>query len=229
MIFGRHDLAARRADLARRPARVPQHADVLQRRDADAASSRGFTSRCATAGYLFLGKAEMLLTPRRPVRPRRPQATASSARCRGATPSREPDAPARRWTRADGRRRSTPAAGRGLRPGAGRRSSSSTPTARWCSRTSRARALFGLGPRDIGRPLQDLELSYRPVELRSRIDDAYDERRDGLARGRVRWPSGGSALIRRPGHAAASDGAARRRRASTFSDVDPAPRAASTS
>ncbi|MFL5574676.1 MAG: CheR family methyltransferase [Gemmatimonadaceae bacterium] len=41
----------------------------------------------------------------------------------------------------------------------------------------RARALFGLGARDIGRPLQDLELSYRPVELRSCIDRAYAERR----------------------------------------------------
>jgi two-component system CheB/CheR fusion protein len=39
-----------------------------------------------------------------------------------------------------------------------------------------ARALFGLTGRDIGRPLQDLELSYRPVELRSLIDRALAER-----------------------------------------------------
>jgi two-component system CheB/CheR fusion protein len=39
-----------------------------------------------------------------------------------------------------------------------------------------ARSLFGLTLRDIGRPLQDLELSYRPVELRSGIDQAYNER-----------------------------------------------------
>jgi two-component system CheB/CheR fusion protein len=32
----------------------------------------------------------------------------------------------------------------------------------------RARALFNLQPGDIGRPFQDLELSYRPLELRSR-------------------------------------------------------------
>jgi two-component system CheB/CheR fusion protein len=36
-----------------------------------------------------------------------------------------------------------------------------------------ARTLFGLGNRDLGKPLQDLELSYRPVELRSRIEEAY--------------------------------------------------------
>jgi two-component system CheB/CheR fusion protein len=33
-----------------------------------------------------------------------------------------------------------------------------------------ARRLFGLSLNDFGRPVQDLELSYRPVELRSRLD-----------------------------------------------------------
>ncbi|MFB2838550.1 CheR family methyltransferase [Floridanema evergladense] len=40
-----------------------------------------------------------------------------------------------------------------------------------------ARVLFNLSTQDFGRPLQDLELSYRPVELRSRIQQAYTERR----------------------------------------------------
>ena len=38
-----------------------------------------------------------------------------------------------------------------------------------------ARMMFGLGVRDIGALLQDLELSYRPIELRSRIEQAYAE------------------------------------------------------
>jgi two-component system CheB/CheR fusion protein len=38
------------------------------------------------------------------------------------------------------------------------------------------RDMFQLHARDIGRPLQDLELSYRPVELRSLIDRAYTAR-----------------------------------------------------
>lgn len=42
---------------------------------------------------------------------------------------------------------------------------------------SQARAQFGLTPSDIGRPFQDLELSYRPVELRSLIEQATHERR----------------------------------------------------
>jgi two-component system CheB/CheR fusion protein len=41
-----------------------------------------------------------------------------------------------------------------------------------------ARRLFGLGPHDIGRPLQDLKLSYRPTELRSALERAIHDRRD---------------------------------------------------
>ena len=39
-----------------------------------------------------------------------------------------------------------------------------------------ARGLFRMTSRDIGRPLQDLEFSYRPAELRSHIDQAYRHR-----------------------------------------------------
>jgi two-component system, chemotaxis family, CheB/CheR fusion protein len=39
------------------------------------------------------------------------------------------------------------------------------------------RTLFGVTSRDLGRPLQDLELSYRPFELRATLDRAYVERR----------------------------------------------------
>ncbi len=52
---------------------------------------------------------------------------------------------------------------------------------------ARSRELFGLTPRDIGRPLQDLEVSYRPVELRSCIDDAHARRQTVLLRD-VAWP-----------------------------------------
>ena len=40
----------------------------------------------------------------------------------------------------------------------------------------RARILFRLTPRDIGRPFYELELSYRPVELRAFIDRVNAER-----------------------------------------------------
>ena len=41
----------------------------------------------------------------------------------------------------------------------------------------RARAAFGMVAADVGRPLQDLEISYRPLDLRSMIDEAYRNRR----------------------------------------------------
>ncbi len=40
-----------------------------------------------------------------------------------------------------------------------------------------ARRLFNLGVNDFGRPIQDLELSYRPVELRPHLDVVESERR----------------------------------------------------
>ena len=42
---------------------------------------------------------------------------------------------------------------------------------------SHARVQFGLTANDIGRPFQDLEISYRPIELRSLIEQSTHERR----------------------------------------------------
>ena len=41
----------------------------------------------------------------------------------------------------------------------------------------KARLLFSISAKDVGRPIQDLEISYRPVELRGMIEQAYAERR----------------------------------------------------
>ena len=57
----------------------------------------------------------------------------------------------------------------------------------------RARSLFGLVTADIGRPLQDLEVSYRPAELRSMIDQAYKDRRPLEARDVERRSGNGDA------------------------------------
>ena len=40
-----------------------------------------------------------------------------------------------------------------------------------------ARALFGINVRDITRPFKDLEVSYRPIELRSQLELAFAEQR----------------------------------------------------
>jgi two-component system CheB/CheR fusion protein len=52
---------------------------------------------------------------------------------------------------------------------------------------ARARFLFNLEGDDIGRPFQDLEVSYRPLELRSRIQQVYVERRPSQIY-EVEWP-----------------------------------------
>ena len=53
---------------------------------------------------------------------------------------------------------------------------------------NRARALFRLAPHDVGKRLQDLEMSYRPIELRSLIQDATTQHRT-VSRRDVGWPT----------------------------------------
>jgi two-component system CheB/CheR fusion protein len=50
----------------------------------------------------------------------------------------------------------------------------------------RGRALFGITARDLGSPVQDLEISYRPIELRAIIEEAYADRRE-VQRRAVPW------------------------------------------
>jgi two-component system CheB/CheR fusion protein len=52
-----------------------------------------------------------------------------------------------------------------------------------------ARTLFSLRQRDVGRALQDLELSYRPVELRSMIDEVRNEQHTVVEHD-IRWQKG---------------------------------------
>jgi two-component system, chemotaxis family, CheB/CheR fusion protein len=53
-----------------------------------------------------------------------------------------------------------------------------------------AERVFGLSARDIGRLLRDLEVSYRPLELRSYLDQARAERKSALIQD-VQWQRSG--------------------------------------
>jgi two-component system CheB/CheR fusion protein len=53
---------------------------------------------------------------------------------------------------------------------------------------NRARELFDLRMEDLNRPFQDLEISYRPLELRSKIQQVYVERRPSRIY-EVEWPA----------------------------------------
>jgi two-component system CheB/CheR fusion protein len=59
---------------------------------------------------------------------------------------------------------------------------------------ARARTLFKLSVDDLARPFQDLELSYRPLELRSRIQQAYLDRRPSLV-DEVEWPTASGEVV----------------------------------
>src|SRR5262249_51974866 len=52
-----------------------------------------------------------------------------------------------------------------------------------------ARALVGVTMKDIGRTLKDLEMSYRPVELRPLIEQAKNGRRPSGVK-EFEWPDG---------------------------------------
>jgi two-component system CheB/CheR fusion protein len=57
---------------------------------------------------------------------------------------------------------------------------------------TRARHVLGISHRDIGRALQDLEVSYRPTELRGPLERARDERREVTIKD-VQWFLAGEA------------------------------------
>jgi two-component system CheB/CheR fusion protein len=59
----------------------------------------------------------------------------------------------------------------------------------------RARSLFGLSVIDVGRPLQDLEISFRPVELRSGIEQTTMTRRPTVYKDVLWQLTGGEPLV----------------------------------
>jgi two-component system CheB/CheR fusion protein len=129
----------------------------------------------ADSGVLFLGKAEMLLSHgslfvpidlKRRVFRRAPRATPIL----GAVPAELPRPPAAPMTGLDQLRNEAIAAS--PRPQLVLTSDDLVAIA-----NRELEKQFGVSSRDIGRPFRDLELSYRPVELRRYIEQAQVERR----------------------------------------------------
>ena len=58
----------------------------------------------------------------------------------------------------------------------------------------RARAMFGISPRDFGKLIQDLEISYKPLELRSGLEQAHESRRPVVYK-EIRWTTGNENLV----------------------------------
>src|SRR3954451_20640931 len=58
-----------------------------------------------------------------------------------------------------------------------------------------ARSLFGLAATDVGRPLKDLEVSYRPIDLRSNLESATAARRTVSLEAVTVTPTAGDARV----------------------------------
>lgn len=176
LIFGRHDLV-QDAPISKIDLLVCRNALMYFNAEAQARILTRFHFALRDNGFLFLGKAEMLLTHSSTFSP-------VNLKCRIFT----------KIPKSKLRDRLLIIGHSGREDAANHLSShvrlqevafDSGPLARvvidanglLALANERARILFNLAVSDVGRPLQDLELSYRPIELRSGIDQAHSERR----------------------------------------------------
>jgi two-component system CheB/CheR fusion protein len=188
VIFGRNDLT-RDAPISRVDLLVARNTLMYFNAEAQANVVRRFHFALSYPGYLFLGKAEMLLNHADRFTP----VDLRKRLFRKASPGiLETTGAGGAW--ADVTSRESPG---GRIEGA---ALSSGPVAqlaidltdRLRVANAAAEALFNLRPRDVGRPFQDLEVSYRPVELRSRIEQVRIELRP-VELHDVRWQRPGGA------------------------------------
>ncbi|GAB3325979.1 PAS domain S-box protein [Geodermatophilus aquaeductus] len=148
----------------------------------------------APHGLLFLGKAEMLLSHAQLFVPVDLTRRFFRKREGGTAADRRPHPLA---ARADGD------AGDGDPARLRRQAMLSSPGAqlvldadgRLAMVNSDAGRLFRVDERDVGRPFQDLEVSYRPVELRGAIAEAVTSRQTVWLRGVERHQAGTEALV----------------------------------
>lgn len=177
VIFGRHDLT-KDAPISRLDLLVCRNTLMYFNVEAQRQIVDRLHFALREGGYLFLGKAEMLLSDsgrfdvasmRRRVFKRRGGRSVTSSPApikfdiRNGTEVR--DASRRRVLR-ELALEATPNAQIVL---------DETETVVLIS--SQARAQFGLTSQEVGRPFRDLEVSYRPTELRSLVEQARTERR----------------------------------------------------
>ena len=186
VIFGRNDLT-RNAPISRVDLLVSRNTLMYFNAETQAEVLRRFHFALSDPGFLFLGKAEMLLNHSDHFQP-----VDLRKRIFRKVPSRRrlPGEPGS-WAESAGPQ---PAAGQ-LKAAA----LASAPVAQLAIdlvgnlgvANATAEALFSLRPRDVGRPFQDLEVSFRPVELRSPVEQARTEMRQIELR-EVEWQRVGS-------------------------------------
>ena len=176
VIFGRNDLT-RDAPISRVDLLAARNTLMYFNAEAQANVVRRFHFALSYPGYLFLGKAEMLLNHSDRFVP----IDLRKRLFRKASPAPYEPGDAATWTATWTEVSAKEKPGGGIEGAA----LSSGPvvqlaidlTDKLRVANAAAEALFNLRPRDLGRPFQDLEVSYRPVELRSRIEQVREQLR----------------------------------------------------
>ncbi len=187
VIFGRNDLV-QDAPISRIDLLVCRNTLMYFNQETQAKILARFHFALVPNGVLFLGKAEMLLSHSRifdPIDLKR-RIFSKSAAGPGATTNSVMH-PVVHDRRADVRRLDE------LRE----RAFSASPVPQVvvtaddvvALASQQAETMFGVTAKDIGRPLRDLDLSYRPIELRGYVEQARLERRS-LRIKDVEWPRG---------------------------------------
>jgi two-component system CheB/CheR fusion protein len=190
VVFGRHDvihdIPISRIDLL-----LCRNVMIYFNSDVQAAVMGQFYRALNPSGYLFLGKAETLLSHKNSFLP-------MDAKHRIFQKGTEP--PVARWRPA-----APPAAAVDLFLGEHAMQEiifEASPVAQvivdqagtLAFANANARRLFHLDGHEIGRPLQDLDLSYRPVDLRQALDEAY-ARGEEVRMPPVEWSLGGTSAV----------------------------------
>jgi two-component system, chemotaxis family, CheB/CheR fusion protein len=185
IIFGRHDLL-QDAPISRVNLLVCRNTLMYFTRETQTKVLNRFHFALRNGGFLFMGRAELLLTHGElftPVELKwRVFTKTVTQNVRDPTP---PEREEERATMSNDDRLQVLAL-------------ESDPVARVVVRRDgsvssaniRARALLRLTHQDVGQRLQDLEMSYRPIELRSLIQDAMTQHRT-VARKDILWPADG--------------------------------------
>ncbi|HEU4648917.1 MAG TPA: CheR family methyltransferase [Gemmatimonadales bacterium] len=184
VIFGRHDLL-QDAPISRVDLLVCRNTLMYFNAEAQARILSRFQFALTEGGYLFLGRAETLMTHHADFAPVDLKRRISM---KVSQPGRERPAP----LAFDGDD-APPHLPHGLLRDAALENSAAAQLVVDADGTvalanERARALFELTDADVGRLLQDLTLSYRPVELRSLIEQANADRHPLIVRD-IDWPS----------------------------------------
>ena len=195
LIFGRHDLV-QDAAISRLDLLICRNTLMYFNSETQAKILARFHFALRPSGYLLLGKAETLLSQNSSFRPEvlksRIFQRTSTANMRDrllalipTTPPPDlPGGPARLARAREAAFDSGPVAQIAV-----------DPRGHLLLANEKARQLFSLAPADLGRPLKDLEISYRPTELRTHIE-AASLARTGVTVRDVEWrPVGGERRV----------------------------------